>query len=88
MANKKTMASTAKKSAKEEYAEKKAAIVKLIRERMPEMPKGFGMQKAIVVSMAAGLLAATTMDECGKAAVQDMAHELSYDWDPFTGDFA
>ena len=79
------LASTAKKSAREEYKEKKAAIVKLIRERMPEMPKGFGMQKAVIVSMAAGLLATPTMDECGKVAVQDMAHELSYTWDPFDG---
>ena len=80
----KTMVSTAKKSARKEY-KKKAAIVKLIRERMPEMPKGFGMQKAVIVSMAAGLLAAPIMDEIGKTAVQDMAHELNYTWDPFDG---
>jgi hypothetical protein len=35
--------------------------------------------------MAAGLLAAPAMDEVGKAAVQDMAHEVSYTWDPFSG---
>lgn len=40
---------------------------------------------AVIVSMAAGLLAAPAMDEVGKAAVQDMAHEVSYTWDPFDG---
>ena len=43
---------------------------------------------AVIVAMAADLLAAPTMNEVGKAAVQDMAHELSYTWDPFAGDFA
>jgi hypothetical protein len=40
---------------------------------------------AIIVSMAAGLLVAGHVDECGKTAVQDMASELSYTWDPFDG---
>jgi hypothetical protein len=38
--------------------------------------------------MAASLLAAPAMDEVGKAAVRDMAHDLNYTWDPFDGDFA
>ena len=40
---------------------------------------------ALAAVMAAGLMAAPAMDEVGKAAVQDMAHELSYTWDPFDG---
>lgn len=65
----------------------KKAIVKKLWAKVPERVKGCA-GSAIVVSMAASLLAAPTMDECGKAAVQDMAHELSYDWDPFSGDLA
>lgn len=68
-------------------ATKKSAIVKKIWAKTPERIKECA-ESAVIVSMAAGLLAAATMDECGKAAVQDMAHELSYTWDPFAGDFA
>lgn len=69
------------------------AIIKKIWDNAPESVKSVSSAKlrtkcAVIISMAAGLLGATQMDECGKAAVQDMAHELSYDWDPFTGDFA
>jgi hypothetical protein len=36
--------------------------------------------------MAVGILMdAPAIDECGKAAVKDMAHELNYTWDPFDG---
>ncbi len=76
MATIKTMASTAKKSAK--------TIAMNIWERAPKSVKQFG-ESAIIVSMAAGLLSATTMDECGKQAVKDMAQELEYTWDPFDG---
>ena len=73
------MASTAKKSAK--------AIFKKMWENTPvAIRRSTG--SAVIVSMAASLLAAPAMDEIGKAAVQDMAHELSYTWDPFDGDFA
>ena len=40
---------------------------------------------AVIVSMAASIVAASEVDEIGKAAVQDMAHELSYTWNPFDG---
>ena len=63
----------------------KSAIIKKIWGKAPKSVKGCA-ESAIIVSMAAGLLAATTMDECGKAAVQDMAHDISnYTWDPFDG---
>ena len=78
MANK-TMASTAKKSAK--------TIFKQMWENTPKAIRR-SAGSAVIVSMAAGLLAAPDMDEVGKAAVQDMAHELHYTWDPFDGDFA
>lgn len=70
------MASTAKKSVK--------AIVKKLWDNTPDAVKDC-TESAIIVSMAAGLLAAPTMDECGKNAVQDMAHELLYTWNPFDG---
>lgn len=62
----------------------KKAIIKKIWIKTPKSVKGCA-ESAIIVSMAAGLLAAPTMDEIGKVAVQDMAHELSYTWDPFDG---
>ena len=65
----------------------KNAIIKKIWGKAPKSVKGC-TESAIIVSMAAGLLAAPTMDECGKAAVQDMAHELNYTWDPFDGMYA
>ena len=70
------MASTAKKSAK--------AIVKKLWKNCPDAVKEC-TESAIIVSMAAGLLSAPVIDEVGKQAVQDMAHELSYTWDPFDG---
>ena len=73
------MASTAKKSAK--------AIFKQMWEQTPDAIRR-SAGSAVIVSMAAGLMAAPAMDEVGKLAVQDMAHELSYTWDPFSGDFA
>lgn len=72
----KSMASTAKKSAK--------AIFKQMWENTPKAIRR-STGSAVIVSMAAGLLAAPAMDEVGKAAVQDMAHELHYTWDPFDG---
>lgn len=70
------MASTAKKRAK--------TIFKKMWENTPvAIRRSTG--SAVIVSMAAGLLAAPAMDEIGKAAVQDMAHELNYTWDPFDG---
>lgn len=75
MANK-SMASSAKKRAK--------TIFKKMWENTPvAIRRSTG--SAVIVSMAAGLLAAPAMDEIGKAAVQDMAHELNYTWDPFDG---
>ena len=62
----------------------KKAIIKKIWEKTPKSIKR-SAGSAIIVSMAAGLIAAPTMDECGKSAVQDMAHELNYTWDPFDG---
>lgn len=76
MATIKTMASAAGKSAKEIRME--------IKKSVPSSIKGT-RECAIVVAMAASLLAAHAMDECGKMAVQDMAHELHYTWDPFDG---
>ena len=73
------MASTAKKSAK--------AIFKQMWEQTPDAIRR-SAGSAVIVSIAAGLMAAPAMDEVGKLAVQDMAHELSYTWDPFSGDFA
>ena len=73
----KSMASTAKKSAKE--------IAMRIWNNTPKAIRR-STGSAIIVSMAAGLLAAPTMDELGKTAVQDMAHDISnYTWDPFDG---
>ena len=72
MATIKKMASTAKEIRME------------IKKHVPSSIKGT-RECSIVVAMAAGLLAAPTMDECGKAAVRDMAHELHYTWDPFDG---
>ena len=73
------MASTAKKSAK--------TIAMQIWNNTPKAIKR-SAGSAIIVSMAAGLMAAQEMDEVGKAAVQDMAHEINYTWDPFDGFFA
>ena len=63
---------------------KKSAIVKKIWDNTPKRVKQCA-GSAVIVSMAAGLLAAPAMDECGNQAVQDMAHELNYTWDPFDG---
>lgn len=65
----------------------KKAIIKKIWEAAPKCVKHPAVKResAIVITMAAGLLAAPAMDECGKMAVQDMAHELNYTWDPFDG---
>ena len=64
------------------------SIAKKIWRRTPDVVRNT-KGSAIIVSMAAGLLAAATMDECGKSAVQDMAkdmaHKLNYTWDPFDG---
>ena len=73
------MVSTAKKSAK-------VIAMKIWNNTPKAIRRSTG--SAVIVSMAASLLAAPTMDEIGKTAVQDMAHELSYTWDPFAGDFA
>lgn len=62
----------------------KKAIIKKIWDNAPKCVR-LQAESAIIVSMAAGLLAAPAMDECGKTAVQDMAHELNYTWDPFDG---
>jgi len=62
----------------------KKAIIKNIWANAPKAVKK-STESAIVVSMAASLLVAGHMDECGKTAVQDMAHELNYTWDPFDG---
>ena len=73
----KSMESTAKKSAKTIFKKMWASTPKAIRR---------SAGSAIIVSMAASLMAAPTMDELGKAAVQDMAHDISnYTWDPFDG---
>jgi hypothetical protein len=77
--NTKSMASTAKKSAK--------AIFKQMWKKTPESIR-CSKGSAVIVAMAASVMAAPAMDEVGKLAVQDMAHELSYTWDPFSGDFA
>ena len=71
----KKMASTAKKS---------ATIFKQMWEQTPKAIRR-SAGSAVIVSMAAGLMAAPGMDEVGKAAVRDMAHELNYTWDPFDG---
>ena len=73
------MAGAAKKSVK--------TIYKKMWENTPKAIR-CSTGSAVIISMAASLLAAPAMDEVGKAAVQDMAHELSYTWDPFAGDFA
>lgn len=78
MATKK-MAGAAKKSAK--------TIFKKMWNNTPKAIR-CSTGSAVIVSMAASLLAAPTMDEIGKQAVTDMAHELSYTWDPFAGDLA
>lgn len=62
----------------------KRAIIRKIWDKTPKPVKNC-TESAIIVSMAASILAAPAMDECGKQAVQDMAHELSYTWDPFDG---
>ena len=62
----------------------KATIVKKLWDAAPKCVKK-STEGAIIVSMAAGLLAAPAKDECGMAAVRDMAHDLSYTWDPFDG---
>ena len=63
-------------------------IIKKIWQNAPSKVKR-STESAIVVSMAASILAAPAMDECeqacAKSAVQDMAHEISYTWDPFDG---
>lgn len=74
---KKGTASAAKKSAKS-----------IAREMWVKTPKAIRRSRgsAAIVAMAASLLAAPQMNEVGKCAVQDMAHELSnYTWDPFDG---
>lgn len=76
MATIEKMASTAKKSAK-------AIAMKIWNNTPLAIRRSTG--SAVIVSMAAGLLAAPAMDEIGKQAVQDMAHELNYTWDPFDG---
>jgi hypothetical protein len=64
----------------------KKAIIKKMWDKTPKAVKKYARREgAIIVSMAAGLLAAPAMDECGKMAVQDMASELNYTWDPFDG---
>lgn len=64
----------------------KEAIIKKMWDKAPKAVKKYARREgAIVITMAAGLLAAPAMDECGKMAVQDMASELSYTWDPFDG---
>ena len=63
---------------------KSAAIFKKMWKNTPKAIRR-SAGSAVIVSMAAGLLAAPDMDEVGKAAVQDMAHELHYTWDPFDG---
>jgi hypothetical protein len=78
MATKK-MAGAAKKSVK--------TIFKKMWEATPVAIK-CTTGSAVIVAMAADLMAAPAMDEVGKMAVQDMAHELSYTWDPFAGDLA
>lgn len=76
MATKK-VASAAQKSAK--------IIARKIWGNTPKSIRRSGGSAAIVI-MAANLLAAPQMNEIGKCAVQDMAHELSnYTWDPFDG---
>ena len=70
------MASTAKNSAK--------AIIKKLWQGAPDVAKEC-TEGAIIVSMAAAVLSAPKVDECSKSAIQDMAHELSYTWDPFDG---
>lgn len=63
----------------------KKAIIKKIWDNAPKCVRRQA-ESAIIVSMAAGLLAAPAMDECGKVAVQDMANDLTnYTWDPFDG---
>lgn len=59
-------------------------ITKKIWKNTPKRVKS-STESAIIVSMAAAILAAPAMDECAKAAVQDMAHEINYTWDPFDG---
>ena len=77
MKNLTTMASTARKSAK--------TIAMQIWDKAPKSVKR-STECAIIVSMAANIVAAPTVDDGGgKAAVQDMAHELCYTWDPFDG---
>ncbi len=72
----KKMASTAKKSAK--------TIAMQIWKNTPKAIRR-SAGSAIIVSMAASIIAAPEMDEIGKSAVQDMAHELSVTWNPFDG---
>ena len=75
----KDMANTAKKSVK--------TIFKKMWENTPKAIR-CSTGSAVIVSMAAGLLAAPAMDEVGKQAIQDMAHDLHYTWDLFDGDVA
>jgi len=60
------------------------AIIKKIWENAPKSVKR-STESAIVVSMAAAVLTAPAIDDCSKQAVQDIAHELEYTWDPFNG---
>ena len=65
---------------------KKSTIIKEMWDKAPKAVKKYARREgAIIVSMAAGLQAAGHVDECGKTAVQDMAHELNYTWNPFDG---
>ena len=64
-------------------ANKKAIIAK-IWDKAPKSVKKC-TEGAIIVSMAAAVLTAPTIDEVGKQAVKDMASDLNYTWDPFDG---
>lgn len=66
-------------------AKKSATIFKQMWQKTPKAIRR-STGSAVIVSMAASLMAAPVMDEIGKAAVQDMAHDISnYTWDPFDG---
>ena len=67
--------------------DKKSATKAIIRKIWANAPKAVmrTAASAAVVSLAAAMLTKHTIDECGKKAVQDMAQELEYTWDPFDG---
>ena len=62
-------------------------VLRITKKMWEKTPKAIRRNagSAVIVSMAASLVAAGNIDECGKCAVQDMAHELNYTWDPFDG---